>query len=304
VTNSLDWRSGLRLMECRICAAPLAPAGHRVSAFSKRDFDLARCSACGLAVVLNPRTDYENIYDRAYYEGRGADPLVDYENEADENTVRLYEWRGIESVVGSLTHLSHSTRWLDFGCGLGGLVSYLSGHGFTNVFGFDEGYSQEQLERRGLPRVTRDEFDGLLGSFDVISAIEMVEHVTDPLELFRTMAGLLKPGGLLFLTTGNAARHRDLEKWSYVIPDIHVAFFEPRTVAALFSRVGLDSVHSGRRDGYQDIIRYKVLKNLRVKRRGRVEGLLPWRTIARVVDRRLGISDHPVGFKRLARPTG
>ena len=39
--------------------------------------------------------------------------------------------------------------------------------------------------------------------FDVVLAMEIVEHVTDPAAFLRTCAGLVKPGGLLFVSTIN-----------------------------------------------------------------------------------------------------
>ena len=48
--------------------------------------------------------------------------------------------------------------------------------------------------------------------------------------------------------------------------------------------------------GHTDIIRFKVLKNLGVKTRRPWERVLPWPLIARAVDRRHGVSAHPVGF--------
>ena len=39
--------------------------------------------------------------------------------------------------------------------------------------------------------------------FDVICCLEVVEHVPDPSELIEDCSNLLKPGGLMFLSTIN-----------------------------------------------------------------------------------------------------
>jgi 2-polyprenyl-6-hydroxyphenyl methylase/3-demethylubiquinone-9 3-methyltransferase len=43
----------------------------------------------------------------------------------------------------------------------------------------------------------------LPGRFDAITCMEMLEHVPDPLSVVRACAGLLKPGGSLFVSTLN-----------------------------------------------------------------------------------------------------
>src|ERR1035441_6319220 len=117
-------------------------AGSKRSSARGQLFGLAHCANCRFSCVTNPRTDFDCVYDRAYYEGRGADPSVDYERElADHRTIRAYEWRGILRLVQSLQSVSAEVAWLDYGCGLGGFVRSLRDHGVTDAVGFDQGYA-------------------------------------------------------------------------------------------------------------------------------------------------------------------
>jgi hypothetical protein len=43
-------------------------------------------------------------------------------------------------------------------------------------------------------------------------------------------------------------------------------------------------------------MKFKVLKNLRVKRRSRLIDLVPARPIAAAAERRVRLSEHPVGW--------
>jgi SAM-dependent methyltransferase len=248
---------------------------------------------------VNPRLDFDVLYGEAYYRGRGADTSVDYERELrDPRTVRVYEWRAILEIVRHLRGPLVGLRWLDYGCGLGGLVRYGRERGI-DISGFDEGYAAERMREEGIPALSPPELDESAGTFDVVTAIEVVEHLVDPVSTLDQIGTCLRPGGLFFLTTGNARPFRGrLAKWAYVQPEFHVGYFEPSTLELAFGKVGLESSYPGFAPGVSDLIRYKVLKNLGFTRRHAAEHVVPWPIASRMVDRRFRVSAHPVGWKR------
>lgn len=266
--------------------------------WSGRTFHIHRCGGCGFVFVANPWTDFARIYSDAYYAGRGADPLVDYQHEIDHRatSIRRYEWAGIRGVVERLIAVREGTRWLDYGCGTGGLVLRLRESTRVEAFGFEEGWSVARLVDRGVPVLGRSQLEQVAGSFDVVTAIEVLEHIPDPVTELRRMASLLRPGGVLFVTTGNAGPHSDdLLAWPYLIPEIHVSLFEPQTLALAMRQAGLLPEFPGYGPGWEQIIRFKTLKSLRRKEVSLLDRLVPWRLAAPVIDRRYRVSAHPVG---------
>jgi SAM-dependent methyltransferase len=284
-------------LACPVCGSNTVERPPIRSPFSRIDFDFRYCNSCGLTYVTNPRCDFAALYDAAYYAGNGADSFVDYLSEMDNpNTIREYEWRGIVRAVVTLAG-RRDVRWLDFGCGLGGLVRHARANGME-VEGYDDGFSADWMRREGLPVLSHEDLRTRNAHYDVITAIEVVEHLTDPVAAMEQIARLLKPGGLFFLTTGNAEPHRDrFERWKYVHPDVHVTYFEPRTLACLYERAGLEVVRAGFVSGLDDIIRYKVLKTIGVRNRNRFERLVPWQLASRLVDRRHKVSAQPYARK-------
>ena len=132
-----------------------------------------------------------------------------------------------------------------------------------------------------------------------MTAIEVVEHLVDPMPTFRRISQLLAPGGALFLTTGNAAPYRGrLTSWQYVRPDVHVSFYEPATLERCMIDIGLQPAAGEYRHGHTDLIRSKVLRTVGVNRRNIVERCLPWPLLSRVADRRFGVSRQPVAWRR------
>lgn len=286
-----------RARTCPICAGEAESVGSKYSEFSAREFQLAHCGMCRFSFVTDPRTDFENLYDKDYYAGRGADPHVSYAQGVDRGgTVQDYEWRGIVRILEDLG-IRPGDRWLDFGCGLGGLVRYGAALGYETR-GFDEGFAADEAARAGLPILTPDELDDEQGTFDVVTAIEVVEHVLDPRAIFAQVAAMLRPGGLLFLTTGNSRPYRGrLSSWQYVRPEIHVSFYEPETLEVCMREVGLEPARAGYRSGFTDVIRSKILRTIGVERRNVFERCMPWPVVSRIADRRFGVSQQPIARK-------
>ncbi len=264
-----------------------------------KSFELRRCAGCGFGFVANPWEDFARIYDAEYYQGRGSDPLVDYlfELEHPQETIRQLEWQGLVRAVGSLIPLSPQTRWLDFGCGNGGLVRHCRETLRCDAQGFEEGWIRDRAVQHGIPILDRAALQRAEHSYDIVTAIEVIEHAIDPLEVFRAVRRLLKPGGLLFLTTDNAAPFANrLAQWPYVVPEIHVSFFEPRTLQRALEQTGFRAAFPGFLPGHKRIIQFKLLKNLRRRRMAGWFKLVPWGLAAKLCDARFKITALPVGW--------
>ena len=286
-------------LQCRVCGAATGRLGTVHGDYSGRDYELRRCGHCRYAFIANPWTEFDRIYDDRYYSGRGADPLVDYRFELDEpgRTIRQYEWRGITSRVERLLGTLNDVRWLDFGCGNGGLVRYLLDHTRVSAHGFEQGSIAASALAVGIPMLSATALSEYTGSFDVVTAIEVLEHTVDPLAELKTIRGLLRPGGLLFLTTGNAAPFAArLTHWSYVVPEIHISFFEPGTLEYALNKCGFRPARVPADDGFDQILKFKVLKNLRVRRRNFLTDLIPASPLAAAAERKVRLSEHPVGW--------
>jgi SAM-dependent methyltransferase len=283
---------------CPICDGTVfEDVGVVAGTVQQRQFQLSRCRACQFVFVVNPWLQYDLIYSEDYYNGRGVDTKLNYVGEVQNptRTVRRYEWRGVLQRVRSLADVTDRTAWLDYGCGTGGLVQYLRSEGIDAI-GFEQGWCVDLLRGTGTPILGEDEFDRNAERFDVVSAIEVIEHTPDPVAVLRTIRRLLKPGGLLFMTTGNAEPFRGrMTSWRYVTPEVHISYFEPTTLGRALETAGFEPLFPGYGPGWQDIYRYKVLMSLRRKWSSPAEAAVPWGLVARTLDARLRLSAQPVG---------
>ena len=287
------------MAKCPICSHTVDFVGCKRGKHVEIEFCFNFCPNCRYTYVQNPITDYARIYDEQYYKGEGADSSLDYlfELEHPERSVRQHEWRGILELVNSLVPLKKETSWLDFGCGNGGLVRHVMKNSPCQCEGFEEGWIAERARGLGIPILKQGDLIERKGRYDIVTAIEVMEHVVDPIECMRTIRSLLRPGGLLFITTGNARPHRDrFLKWSYVVPEIHVGYYEPETLMHALKLSGFRPEVRSRLHGFNEILKFKILKNIGARRLSYWESLVPWKIVCNWADRRYRASAHPLGW--------
>lgn len=113
-------------------------------------------------------------------------------------------------------------RVLDVGCGGGLLSEALCRHG-AHVTGIDMAPSMIEVARLHAHEsqlaidyelLSAEQYaEQAPGQFDVITCMELIEHVPSPASLLDAMARLLRPGGQLFLSTIN----RNLRSFAFAI---------------------------------------------------------------------------------------
>jgi SAM-dependent methyltransferase len=116
-----------------------------------------------------------------------------------------YRW-----AVNQLRRLTPGSKVLDVGCGEGGVLWFAQRKGLE-PYGCDLAPSAVALVRQliGQDRVYLGTIEDLPiepASFDAILALEVIEHLPSPQPFLRRAVSLLKPAGLLLVTTPN--RHR------------------------------------------------------------------------------------------------
>ena len=275
---------------------PTVFLGRQMGTLDNRQFSVRQCSLCHFSYVENYRTDFQNIYDENYYRGFGADRMVDYvyELENASKTIRNYEWKGVCSIYHELC--PNGGYWLDYGCGMGGLVNFAIESGIE-IIGFEEGWAADAGKFWGTPIIGSSEIEKYTRHFSFISAIEVIEHIPNPLDALLKIRSLLKPGGILFITTGNAEPWRNnLLAWDYTkCPEVHVSFYEPETLSKCMRMTGFQPRKFKFFSGFSDIIKFKCLKAFRVKKMSKLIDILPWSIISKLVDARYKVSSQPYG---------
>ncbi|UJF19958.1 bifunctional 2-polyprenyl-6-hydroxyphenol methylase/3-demethylubiquinol 3-O-methyltransferase UbiG [Vibrio sp. SS-MA-C1-2] len=113
---------------------------------------------------------------------------------------------------------------LDVGCGGGILAESMAKEG-ADVTGLDMGAeplnvarlhaleSQTPLKLEYIQKTIEEHAEQFPQRYDVITCMEMLEHVPDPLSIIKSCAKLVKPGGQVFFSTLN----RNIQSYLFAI---------------------------------------------------------------------------------------
>ena len=112
-------------------------------------------------------------------------------------------------------------------------------------WGAGSGIFAAEMVRRGFMAEGYDPFsapDMPVGKFDIITCIEAIEHVPEPMQAFRTMTEHLADDGMIIV--GETLQPDDIERircsWWYVAPrNGHCSTFDRRTMATIADQLGL-----------------------------------------------------------------
>jgi SAM-dependent methyltransferase len=132
---------------------------------------------------------------------------------------------------------------LEVGAGAGGLVRVALERGWT-VDATEISTSGVALLRQTSARVFAGDLMSARyepGTFDLVVCLEVVEHMAEPAAEFHELQRVLRPGGLLLLTTPNfdgLSRRALGLTWRIVDPE-HLGYFTPRTLHRALLGAGL-----------------------------------------------------------------
>jgi 2-polyprenyl-3-methyl-5-hydroxy-6-metoxy-1,4-benzoquinol methylase len=111
----------------------------------------------------------------------------------------------IEKMLRNMPKSKDATL-LDLGCGNGSFLSLLQGQGWR-LIGIDFSPSGIEIARASYPEIeffladAQSDLGKHIGEVDVVVSTEVIEHLYDPRGFFRNAYRLLKPGGILIVTT-------------------------------------------------------------------------------------------------------
>jgi len=109
----------------------------------------------------------------------------------------------ISAVIRRFAPKKQSLRVLEAGCGTGGNLQMLSRFGQIEAFELDDEarkIAQSKMPIDVKPGMLPDQIPFRAGSFDVVTAFDVLEHVEQDVESLNKLGQQLAPGGRLIMT--------------------------------------------------------------------------------------------------------
>lgn len=232
---------------CTLCKSPAYRIFEGMSGYVLgTKYDVYECSNCNSSFVdpmSNLKEEYDVIYggdktkdggyDYYYYLARGVKelrkPLHDLFNYS------AIFWGVIKAIKDS--GMKPGVKILENGSGLGYLTYALNKEGydcegldysetatdFANYF-FGKKYSQGKIE---------DFSKGHEGQYDLVIATEVIEHVVDPSGFVESCFKVLKPRGVLILTTPIKDIHPEGTIWETNPAPEHLWWFTEKGISSI-----------------------------------------------------------------------
>lgn len=205
---------------------------------SKQQQTYLQCSKCGHVFVTEPtavdalKASYEN---RESHHGENEKIRWDYSHIKHELVYK--------PLLDRISLFTRKGKLLDIGCSNGSFVHSAQKMGWQ-AFGMElEKKSIEIARSFGLTVFTKDLMTQALpaGSFQVVTMWQVLEHLADPIMILNEIRRILKPGGVLALSTPNISSIGWMllkGQWGAIEPDVHLNLFNSKGVRKIAESCG------------------------------------------------------------------
>lgn len=214
------------------------------NAYNQTNVELAskeffQCNNCKL-IFLSPLLNNQELSD--FYTSYHAN-----ENAVTKTKKKI---KRASRRIKTLKYKSNANNFLDVGCNVGTAVEAARCLGL-NATGIEIDASAIDIAKKQFTECTFinisvEQHSKSKEKYDLVYCSEVIEHVPNPLSFANALYNLLKPGGLLFITTpdsGHLLRPKDFISWNEVKPPEHIFWYNKKSIKRLLLNAGFNQVN-------------------------------------------------------------
>lgn len=214
----------------------------------KGEFPLVPCGACGLVYQCpRPTPATMRYYYEDCYSGKSKEDMR--RTQLESPLVRLLNYYRI-ATIEKVRKLEPGQRMLDVGASYGGFIEMARVKRGVEAWAIDldPGSIEEFVNKEDVQVTCGDllEVGYPEGHFDVVTLLETLEHVYEPVQTLEEVRRILKPGGLVSVEVPNwdsVLRPLFGTAWFPLLLPTHLQHFSRRHLRQCAERAGLEVVH-------------------------------------------------------------
>ena len=254
-------RESAILVNCPYCGAhEYTPWGHELG------YTAVRCKTCAL-IYVNPRPAPESV-DAAVRTGSHGDEAQRLNVVSRRIDAKVARYRGIFGrLFDDVWRNGKPISWLDVGAGYGEIIEAVTALApvGSRVQGVEPMRPKAaEAIARGLT-ITEDYLRPTHPKVEYVSVVDVFSHIPQFDKFLLDVRSVLKPGGELFVETGNLAdlQNRDEFPGELGLPD-HLVFAGESQLCGYITNAGFEIVHIERIriDGVVNLIKNIIKKVL------------------------------------------
>lgn len=219
---------------CVLCRA------HTTIFGKKNGYTLYVCSVCAL-VFVDPIPQAIDVYGEDYFAGASAGfGYVDYDKDKEPMVPTF------EKYLARIAALAQGNTLLDVGAATGFFLHLAREHGF-DVYGVEiSPFAAARAREKGIRMIT-----GTLADlpesprFNVITMLDVIEHVKEPREELLRVCSLLEKDGVVIINTpdiGSVYARLMGRRWHLIVPPEHLYYFNRKNIQTLLQECGFEVV--------------------------------------------------------------
>ncbi|MES3005130.1 MAG: class I SAM-dependent methyltransferase [Patescibacteria group bacterium] len=207
----------------------------------KNGFNIYKCSNCRMLSLYKKPQTLDQVYNSEYFSGgSGGFGYVNYDE--DKEPMR----NSFKKYLDLITKISNKKgKLFDVGAATGFFMSLAKVDGFE-VSGVEfSDFAAGQGRSRGfdIKTGTLDKLAIEEGGYEVVTMLDVIEHMPDPENDIKIIQKMLKQNGLVVVNTPDSgsfyARMMGIN-WHLVVPPEHIHYFNERGIRELFTRNGFE----------------------------------------------------------------
>ena len=201
--------------------------------------EISRCNTCSVSFSSTRFSD-EYLNSR-YYSRNYEEEIVGHKN-YEEISKRFFQ-----GIVNKTKKLKKSGKWLDIGCGRGYLLDIASRNNF-DCYGID--IKNDFVKNKGIKFFNKTLFETNFNNdeFDVISMINILDHLGSPRRYLREVYDLLNSDGILYIHVpnehyfDNKIVNKFLRCKTGYCPNVHLVNYSEKNIGSILRRFNFPKI--------------------------------------------------------------